>query len=102
VVSDSFIANLKTQLVRNDDLFNAALVSFGGFGFIQGVMLETVPLFLYEASRVRIPIDNNFYKLMETLDFTNSPLPNGSERPYHFQVLINQYDKSNLAYTTVM
>lgn len=102
VVSDSFIANLKTQLVRNDDLFNAALVSFGSFGFIHGIMIETVPLFLYEAYRVRIPIDDKFYKLVETLDFTNSPLPNGSERPYHFQALINQYDKSNLAYVTVM
>jgi len=102
VVSDSFIVALKTELVRDDELFNAALVSFGSFGFIHGVMLETVPLFLYEAYRVRIPIDDVLYNLMETLDFTNSPLPNQSKRPYHFQVLINQYDKSNLAYATVM
>src|SRR5580765_5634182 len=38
VVSDSFIQKLNTEIVRDDDLFNAALVSFGSFGFILGVM----------------------------------------------------------------
>ncbi|HKR03126.1 MAG TPA: FAD-binding protein [Bacteroidia bacterium] len=102
VVSDTFKDNIHAELIRNDDLFNAALVSFGSFGFIHGVMIETDPLFLYEAHRIRLPLDNKLYQLMETLDFTNSALPHGSERPYHFQVLINQFDTSNQAYTTVM
>lgn len=102
VVSDSFVAKLNAELVRNDEWFNAALVSFGSFGFIHGVMIETEPLFLYECHRIRLPLNPVLFHMMETLDFTNAPLPQGSERPYHFQVLINQYDLNNGAYCTVM
>ena len=102
VVSDAFADRLQTTIVRDDDLFNAALVSFGSFGFIHGVMLETDPLFLYEAYRVKVETDDSLYAIMENLDFTHSNLPNGSERPYHLQVLINQYDVIRQAYVTVM
>jgi FAD/FMN-containing dehydrogenase len=102
VVSESFAAKLDTCIVRNDDLFNAALVSFGSFGFIHGVMIETVPLFLYEAYRITHPVDDTLFKLMESLNFTGSFLPKGPERPYHFQVLINPYNTNNLAYVTAM
>ena len=37
VVSDALIQKFQTKLVADDDLFNAALVSFGSFGFIHGV-----------------------------------------------------------------
>src|SRR5262249_11727456 len=40
VVSDVFLQRFNTKLVADDDLFNAALVSFGSFGFIHGVMIE--------------------------------------------------------------
>lgn len=102
VVSDAFAAKLNTEIIRDDDLFNAAVVSFGSFGFIHGVMLETDPLFLYDAYRVKLPADDALFKLMEGLDFTNSALPHGDERPYHFQVLINPYDEKNEAYITAM
>ena len=92
VVSASFVKKLNAELLQDDDLFNAALVSFGSFGFIHGVMMETTPLFLYEAHRIKTTNMDALYNLMQTLDFTNSFLPNGSERPYHFQVLINQYN----------
>jgi hypothetical protein len=104
VVSDSFADSLNAELVRNDDIFNAALVSFGSFGFIHGVMIETDPLFLYECYRIQRNQDNELYNLMETLDFTNTTfqLPHNSERPYHFQTLINQYNSINGDYVTIM
>jgi len=104
VVSSSFVSALNTRLIRDDDLFNAALVSFGSFGIIHGVMIETEPLFLYEAYKRHIPLGNDLYHLMETLDFANTPLafPGGKEVPYHFQVLINPYDPNNVAYITIM
>ncbi len=55
VVADAFVEKLNTNLVRNDDLFNAALVSFGSFGFIHGVMIETEEIYLLECYRQRIP-----------------------------------------------
>jgi hypothetical protein len=102
VVSDSFIQKLNTELVRDDDLFNAALVSFGSFGFILGVMVESDEIFLLECYRRRLPYDDTLKKLMRTLDFTNSAMPHGSERPFHFQALINQYDIDGGAYVTTM
>jgi len=102
VVADSFIQKLNTELVRDDDIFNAALVSFGSFGFILGAMIETDNIFLLECYRRRVPFDDTLKKLMRTLDFTNSTMPHGGERPFHFQALINQYDMDHGAYVTTM
>src|SRR6476646_365029 len=57
VVSDAFIQKLQTVLIRDDELFNAAVLSFGSFGFIHSAMLETEPAFLLECYRERIPLD---------------------------------------------
>jgi hypothetical protein len=102
VVSDSFLKAINAELVRDDKIFNAAAVSFGSFGFIHGVMIETVPLFLYESYRLRLPIDDKFTKLLETLDFKDSQLPCGSEKPLFFQVVLNPYDLDKGAYINVM
>jgi hypothetical protein len=89
--------------LRDDDLFSAAIVSFGSFGFIHGVMIESFPLFLYEAHRFRVPRTDDLFQLMETLDFAAANfLPHGAERPYHFQTLINQYDQGKGAYVNIM
>ncbi len=102
VASASFIKNLQTELVQDDDLFNSALVSMGSFGIIHGVMIETEDLFLLEAYLRRMPYDDNLKKLMTTLDFSNANLPNGNERPYHFAVNINPYDMAGGVYVTTM
>ncbi|SFC90408.1 FAD-binding protein [Spirosoma endophyticum] len=102
VVSDSFLQKIGAEPVRDDDLFKAALVSFGSFGFIHGVMIETVPLFLYETYRRRMPIDAVLEESMKTLDFTHLSLPFTNEDPYHFQVVINPYDLGEGAYVTTM
>lgn len=103
VVSDIFLQKFKTTLVADDDLFNAALVSFGAFGFIHGVMIETEDIYLLECYRKKIPIDNSFKHIMETLDFSNANFPpNGNERPFHFQAVIDQYNINGGAYATIM
>ncbi|MBI3218413.1 MAG: FAD-binding protein [Bacteroidetes bacterium] len=104
IVSQSFVSNLHATLIQDDSLFNAALVSFGSFGFIHGVLIETDPLFLYRSYRLKVESGDDLYELMETLDFGNTSiaLPFGNERPYHFQTLINQYDSKNQAYLTAM
>ena len=98
VVTSSFVQKLNAELIQDDELFNSALVSFGSFGFMHGVMIESTPLFLYEAHRFQTTEMDKLFKLMETLDFTNSFLPHVSERPFHFQVLINQYNLNDGAY----
>jgi hypothetical protein len=102
VVSDTFIQQLQTELVQDDDLFNAVLISFGSFGIIHGVMIETEELFLLESYMQRIPYDDSLKAIMNTLDFSNANLPGGNERPYHFAVLLNPYDMDKGAYVTTM
>jgi hypothetical protein len=102
VVSQSFVTGIGATLIQDDALFNAALVSFGCFGIIHGVMLETVDLFLLEAYMERMPYDDGLKHIMETLDFSNAALPCGNERPFHFAVSINPYDIDNGVYVTSM
>ena len=92
VVAASFAEKLQTELVQDDDLFNAALVSFGNFGFIHAVLVETEDVFLLETYMQRMPYDATLKNLMETLDFSNAQLPCGNERPFHFEVRLNPYD----------
>jgi len=102
IVSASFIQSLDTELLQvdNDDLFNAALVSFGSFGIIHGVMVVTEDLFLLECYRRRMPIDDTLKKVMATLDFSGITLPCGNDRPFHFSVAINPYDMKNGAFVS--
>jgi hypothetical protein len=103
VVTKTFTDRLQAELVQDDELFNAAVVSFGSFGFIHGAMIETEEIYLLECYRQKIPIDDSLKHMMETLDFSNAHfVPHGNERPFHFQVVINQYDLQGGAYTTIM
>ena len=70
-----FAGMLGAELIRDDDIFNSALVSFGCMGFVAAVMLKTVPLFLLNASRDWIHYDENLKRVLTTLDFENISLP---------------------------
>lgn len=100
VVSDSFIQKLNTELVQDDDLFNSALVSFGSFGIIHGVLVEAEDLYLLETYMRKLPYDAKLKETMNTLNFDGLDLPYGAERPFHFAVSLNPYDKENLAYVS--
>lgn len=101
-VSDIFIEKIGAELVRDDAIFNAALVSFGSFGFIHGVMLETEPLFLFNVYRKKIPA-NTVRSLLQTLDFSATGfLPKPNVRPFHFQAIINPYDVAGGYHITIM
>lgn len=102
VLSDGLIAALGAQPVRDDTLFNAALVSFGSFGIIHGLMIETDPLYLLEVSRWRAAIDERLKGVMRTLDFTGLDMPDKSKEPFHFEVVINPHDTGRGAYVTAM
>jgi hypothetical protein len=69
VASDKFISWLGATPHRNDQLFESALVSFGSFGIIHGVMLETDPLFLLKEYRIENAVyTDDLMNALSTLD----------------------------------
>lgn len=99
VASDEFISAIGAEPMRDDALFNAAVVSFGSFGIIHGIMLETEPLCLLKEYR----IDNFVYsdELMSAFGALDFPklttlLPGIPEsKPghelYHLEFNMNPY-----------
>ncbi len=102
VAGPAFARQLGAEMLRDDALFDAALVSFGSFGFIHGVMIETEPIFLLEQLRERMAIDAALRAAMRTLDFRGLALPSPGERPYHFEFVVNPHDLPGGAYVRTM
>lgn len=103
---------LGATFIRDDALFNAALVSFGSCGIIRGMMIETRELFLLHLSRKFRDFDKKLEKAMTTLTFSDFtpyfkelekaaserngfPVTFNSKNLYHFQVTCspNQAEK---------
>ncbi|MCK8492848.1 FAD-binding protein [Spirosoma sp. RP8] len=92
-----------TEVIRDDDLFNAAVVSFGSFGFVHGIMLETDDLFwLKSYSAKSVAYTDGLKKAMTDCDFSGIatilrlPAATADAKPYHFQLIVNphQFDPS--------
>lgn len=96
VASDEFIDWLGAEVIKDDDVFNAAVVSFGSFGFIHGILIETDPIFLLQQFKSDKIIYNDALKFaIANLEFSGikdllpAP-PEGTENElYHFEVLVN-------------
>ena len=102
IITPAFAAALGAELQRDDGLFEAALVSFGSFGIIHGLLIETEPLFLLETYRQRLPLTDALWQAISRLTFDVPELPHPGERPYHFQVVCNPHDMAGGAYVTIM
>jgi len=87
-VTDEFCAFLGAEPRNDDDLFNAALVSFGSFGVIHAVLFEAAPLYWLERHVKRLDYAA-VRDAIGTLDVGSLQLPGGSALPFHFEVLLN-------------
>ena len=77
-------------------MFNAAVVSFGSFGFIHGILIETEPIFLLEQYRTgNIVYNDSLKQVMNRLDLSSiqNQLPSSPDAAagelYHFEILVN-------------
>ncbi len=101
-LSNTFIAQINARVIRNDKLFNAALVSLGSFGFVHGVVIEAEDRFLLKRYVRKIKKELAL-ELAQTMDFKNSSFKideefdeNGKpKRPYHYKVFMNPYNNEN-------
>jgi hypothetical protein len=90
VMSAAWVKQLGATLKRDDDdLFNAAVVSFGSFGVINAVVLETAPRYLLETRPATAKLDEALWKVIGALDFSTHPLFKDVGKPYFFQAVIN-------------
>lgn len=97
---DTFANQLNAKIIRDDDVFNAALVSLGSFGFIHGVVIEAEDHFLLRRYIRKVPKEQAL-ALADTMNFKDGPVmikeeidENGKPlRPYHYKIFINQYSK---------
>jgi FAD/FMN-containing dehydrogenase len=98
VASPEFIDWLGAELVRDDAMFHAAVISFGSFGLVNGVMMETDPLFLLEEHRLdQLPYNEALVKVVSALDFSELapllpvPLNDPVKKLYHLEMIINPH-----------
>ncbi|HEY5955007.1 MAG TPA: FAD-binding protein [Polyangiaceae bacterium] len=90
VVSEAFCQIIGAELVRDDGMFNAAVVAFGSFGLIHAVLFEAVPIFLLEKRLARF--DYSVVRpVLSTLDVSLLGLPELTELPFHFEIVIDPY-----------
>lgn len=89
VMHPDWVGALGATLKRDDDLFNAAVVSFGSFGIVHAVAIETAPRYRLEAIPGKAKLDEDLWKAIGGLDFSAHPFFKPRGRPYFFQAVIN-------------
>lgn len=97
-MNSNFSKLIKSRLIRSDEIFNAALVGLGAFGFIHGIVLKTVDQFLLKRYTQRID-EETALQLAEQLNFKQTNIQLEEEvdqegkwlRPYYFMSYINPY-----------
>ncbi len=104
---DGFAAQLGAELVRDDELFNAALVSFGGIGFVQGVLIQARQAFTLRSFRRRLPYDDGFKQAVANMDLTTLPVPAPAaglsrEDLWHYSGVIDPFHPERGMFVTAM
>lgn len=97
-LNKKFAAALNARIIRNDDLFNAALVSLGSFGIIHGVAFEVEDAYLLKRYVKKIKRKEALELAMQ-MNFGSSGFKIPAEtredgsgiRPYHYKLYINPY-----------
>lgn len=91
VLNQQFATKIGAKLVRDDDIFNAALVSFGTFGIIAAMAIETVPIY-----HLKFPptTDISYTDLKKKLDGFGQSFPKDL---YHYEFIFDPFSKDEMA-----
>jgi hypothetical protein len=99
VLNKDFAARLGAELVRDESLFRAALVSLGMLGIVHSVLIRTTGRYRLRSWLKKMRFADVEHA-MNSLDFTGTPLPGPVGRPYFFQAVIEPSTPAD-AYVTV-
>lgn len=99
---DTYVSNFTSVVIRDDEMFNAVLVSLGSMGFVHGVVIEAEDLYLLHRYVKKIG-KNEAFALSDTLDFSDfDPKIPGTDfkgvRPFHYKLFINPYNTNEREY----
>ena len=115
-LSDAFANQIHARVIRDDHIFNAALVSLGAFGFIHGVIIETEDICLLKryigkiskANAIQLSESLNFSNTHQIIETTGNSLNNEVDhhgiglRPFHYKLVINPFNSKEKFLAEVM
>ncbi|HXF00113.1 MAG TPA: FAD-binding protein [Solirubrobacterales bacterium] len=91
VLNEGFAAGIGAELIRNDDIFNAAVVSFGTFGIICAMAVETAPIYQLDFPPI---VDIHHDDLKAKLrGFADAP----PENLYHYEFIFDPHSRTEMA-----
>ena len=91
VLNEDFATKLGADLIRDDDIFNAAVVSFGTFGIIAAVAVETAPIYQLAFPAIGdIHHDDLKTKLREFAEADPRDL-------YHYEFIFDPHSRKQMA-----
>jgi hypothetical protein len=91
VLNQDFVTKIGADLIRDDDIFNAAVVSFGTFGIVAAVAVETAPIYQLAFPAVAdIHHDALKTKLREFADADPANL-------YHYEFILDPHSRTQIA-----
>jgi hypothetical protein len=91
-MNHDFVQKLGARLIRDDDVFDAAVVSFGTFGIIAAVAVETAPIYQLLFPPIA---DISYADLKQKLNrFAAGQIPDGL---YHYEFVFDPFTKTQMA-----
>jgi hypothetical protein len=95
---------IPTQNIEDDEMFHAALVGLGSFGFVFSLIVEAEPLYRLERKTVVCSWDDvKLWTAMLSLDTSSLHPERPQDPPHHFDVLFHPYKRGgDGAYATLM
>lgn len=92
VMNQKFVQKIGARLIQDDAIFNAAVVSFGTFGIIAALAVETVPIYQLKFPPI---VDISYPDLKQKLNqFAAGQIPDGL---YHYEFIFDPFTRTQMA-----
>jgi hypothetical protein len=90
VLADGVAVQLGARLIRDDRLFDSALIHLGGMGVINAVLIDTVPLFVCDVLAALAPVSPAWLGLLAAGDWRALARAQGhDDDPYFMEVTLD-------------
>lgn len=90
VIADGLAVQLGARLIRDDRLFDAALIHLGGMGLVNAVLIDTAPLFTLDVVAALNPVTPDWLSLLAAGDWRALARAQGHDGdPYFMEVTLD-------------